>query len=160
MADFSFQLLTHSPERTNVISAKLGATANAKFTTADVYKAVTLGPVGNYVLAADGADLEGFCDSVDSATANGFSFGGVARPDPGFRVEAIVSGAAVVVGDQVIAGPQTALNTYTLTNPAIGFSKRSYPVVKKGVGAVFKYRVINLYTGAGAAGTVVLLERC
>lgn len=146
--DFSFKPLTHSPERINVIATKLGASAAAKFTMPDIGKVVTLGPVGNYVLAADGADLEGFVDSVEDATSGGYSFGGVAHPDPGYRVEVKVSGADLVVGDQVIAGPQAALGT------------KSLPVVKKGVGAIFKYRVINLYTGAGKADSTVLLERC
>lgn len=148
MADFQYKPLTHSPERLNVISTKLGASASAKVTMNDIGKAMKMGAVSNYLLCADGDELEGFMDSVDAATAGGFSFGGVAHPDPGFRVEAKVGGAtALIVGDYVVAGVQAAIGT------------KSLPVVKKGTPANFKYRVINLYTGAGAVGSTVLLEK-
>jgi len=148
MADFVFTTLTHSPERLNVISAKLGVSAAAKFTMADIGKVVKLGPVSNYVPVADGDDIDGFVDSIEDATSGGFSFGGVAHPDPACRFEAKVGGAtALTVGAQVVAGVQGALGT------------KSLPVVKAGVGAVYKYRVIRLFS-AGAVGTTVLIERC
>ena len=77
MADFAFNLLTHSPERLNVISSRLGASPAAKLTDQDVKKAVKLGPNSNHVLCAEGNEIEGFVDSVDSATNGGYSFGGV-----------------------------------------------------------------------------------
>lgn len=150
MADFEFKPLTHSPERLNVISAKLGANAAGKFTDKDIKKAVKMGPVGNYLLCADGDELDGFVDNVDGGgTSGGFSFGGVARGNVGFRVEAQVApgATALVFGDLVVAGAQLPLGTPGL------------PRVKKGTPAIHKYRVINLYTGAGAAGTTVLLEK-
>lgn len=147
--DFQFSLLTHSPERLNVISAKLGVSAAAKFTMADVGKIVKLGPVSNYVPVADGDDIDGFVDSIEDATSGGFSFGGVSHPDPACRFEAKVGGATVLkVGDQVVAGIQGALGT------------KSLPVVKAGTGVVYKYRVISLLTGAGAIGSTILIERC
>lgn len=147
--DFQFTLLTHSPERLNVVSAKLGVSAAAKFVMADIGKIVKLGPVSNYVPVAEGDDIDGFVDSIEDATSGGFSFGGVAHPDPACRFEAKVGGAtALTVGAQVVAGVQAALGT------------KSLPVVKAGTGAVYKYRVINLFSGAGAVGTTVLIERC
>lgn len=148
MADFQYKPLTHSPERLNVISTKLGPNAATKPVMADVGKAMKMGAVSNYVFCADGDELEGFLDSIDAATAGGFAFGGVAHPNSGFRVEVQVGGAtALVVGDLVVAGVQIVSGT------------KGLPVVKKGTPVNFKYRVINLYTGAGAVGTTVLLEK-
>lgn len=150
MADFEFKPLTHSPERLNVISTKLGANAAGKFTDMDIKKAVKMGPVGNYLLCADGDELDGFVDNIDGGgTSGGFSFGGVARGNVGFRVEAqVAAGAdALAFGDLVVAGAQLPLGTPGLAQ------------VKKGTPAIHKYRVINLYTGAGAPGTTVLLEK-
>lgn len=150
MADFQYRPLTHSAERINVISTKLGASAALadRFTMTEKLKAVVMSNKSNFILAPDGAEIEGFVDSVDDATAGGFTFGGVAHPDPGFRVEAKVGGATpLVFGDLVVAGVQPAIGTESL------------PVVKKGTPVNFKYRVINLYTGNGAVGSTVLLEK-
>ncbi|MNY03220.1 hypothetical protein D3C86_1358280 [compost metagenome] len=104
----------------------------------------------NHVLCADGDELEGFIDSVEPATQDGFSFGGVARGNVGFRVEATVGAAVVtplVFGDLVVSAGELAVGT------------AGKPQVKKGTPAVHKYRVINLMTGAGVAGTTVVLEK-
>lgn len=149
MADFKFQVLTHSPERLNVISSKLGPDANTKYSDLDKKKAVKLGPVGNHVLCAGGDEIEGFIDSVDAATSNGFSFGGVARGNRGFRVEAQVGanqGATpMAVGDFVVADVQLPVGT------------KGLPQVKTGAPATHKYRVMTV-NGTGAAGDVVVLE--
>lgn len=150
MADFNFAELTHSPERINVISTKLG-TGAIKYTDQDVKKAVKLADNGlSYVLAADGDDLEGFIDNIDGGgTSGGYTFGGVARPNGGFRVRATVAAAqatALVVKDLVVAAAQAAVGT------------KSLALVKKGDGVLNKYRVIRLY-GNGSAGTDVLLEK-
>lgn len=148
--DFQFKPLAQSPERLNVISAKLGPDANTKYTDKDKKKAVKMGTVSNYVLCADGDELDGFIDNIDGGgTAGGFSFGGVARGNVGFRVEAQVAAGAVAVtlGALVVAGTQLPVGTEGL------------PQIKAGAPTLHKYRVINLYTGAGAAGTTVLLEK-
>lgn len=148
--DFQFAELTHSPERINVITTKLG-TGAIKYTDKDVKKAVKLGDDGkSYVLAADGDDLEGFIDNIDGGgTAGGYTVGGVARPNGGFRVRVTVAAAqatALVIKDQVVAAAQAAVGT------------KSLALVKAGDGVLNKYRVIRLY-GNGTAGTDVLLEK-
>lgn len=149
MADFTFNVLTHSPERLNVISSKLGPDAATKYTDKDKRKAVKLGPVGNHVLCVGGDELEGFIDSVDAATSGGFSFGGVARGNRGFRVEAQVGAnqgvTAMAVGDLVVADTQLAVGTAGL------------PQVKTGAPATHKYRVMTV-RGTGLAGDTVVLE--
>lgn len=147
MNQFDFNVLTHSPERLNVISAKLGPDIATKYSDKDKKKAAKAQAGGRYVLCADGDDIEGFIDSVEAATQDGFSFGGVARGNVGYRVEAqVAAGAAnVVFGDLVVAGAQLAIGTKGLAQ------------VKKGAPAVHKYRVLRLTTGA--PGTTVLLEK-
>lgn len=149
MADFAFQVLTHSPERLNVISSKLGPDAATKYTDKDKRKAVKLGPVGNHVLCVAGDELEGFIDSVEPATSGGFSFGGVARGNRGFRVEAQVGAGqgatAMKVGDFVVADAQLPVGTAGL------------PQVKTGAPETHKYRVMTV-RGTGTAGDTVVLE--
>lgn len=160
MADFKFALLTHSPERINVISTKLGTRAGnatelksglGEYGDDEVKKAVKLGTANNYVLCADGDEIEGFIDNVDSGgTSGGYSFGGVARPNGGFRVEAqVAAGVAtpLVLKDLVVAGAQLAVGT------------KGLPQVKKGTPALYKYRVLRIVSGTGVAGDIVLLEK-
>lgn len=149
MADFKFAVLTHNPERLNVISSKLGPDAATKYTDLDKRKAVKLAALGNHVLCVAGDELEGFIDSVDAATSGGFSFGGVARGTRGFRVEAEVGSGqgatAMVVGDYVVADAQYAVGT------------KGLPKVKKGAPTTNKYRVMTV-VGTGLAGSTVVLE--
>ncbi|CAD5377353.1 conserved hypothetical protein [Pseudomonas sp. OF001] len=149
MAEFKFNVLTHSPERLNVISTKLGPDVNTKYSDKDKRKAVKMGALANHVLCAGGDEIEGFIDSVDTATQDGFSFGGVARGNRGFRVEAQVGAnqgaTAMKVGDFVVADVQLAVGT------------KGLPQVKTGAPATHKYRVMTV-NGTGVAGDVVVLE--
>lgn len=150
MADFQFAELTHSPERINVITTKLG-TGAIKYTDSEVNKAVKLAADGkSYVFVADGDDLEGFIDNIDAGgTAGGYTVGGVKRPNGGFRIRVTVAAAqatALAIKDLVVAAAQAPLGT------------KSLALVKKGDGVLNKYRVIRLY-GNGTAGTDVLLEK-
>lgn len=150
MADFDFAELTHSPERINVISTKVG-TAAVKLTDLDVKKAMKLADDGkSYVVAADGDDLEGFLDNIDAGgTSGGFAFGGVALGGSGFRVRATVAAGqatALKIKDQVVAAAQLAVGTKGLAQ------------VKAGEGVFDKYKVLRLY-GNGTAGTDVLLVK-
>jgi hypothetical protein len=148
MADFAFNVLAQSPDRLNVVSSKLGPNVATKYTQLDTGKAVKLGAAANHVMCAAGDELEGFIDSVDAATAQGFSFGGVARCTRGSRVDAQVgAGQAgnLALGALVVADTQLAIGT------------KGRAQVKAGAPAVNKWRVINV-RGTGAAGTMVVLE--
>jgi len=158
MADFQFKPLTHSPERLNVITTKLGVRGQALYSDADVYKAVKMSDNGTHVLCADGDEIEGFIDNIDAGpTANLQAVGGVARGGEGFRVEAQVAAGAtpLVWGDRVVAGAQVAVGTKNLGNTGL----KALAQVKAGEPTEFIYRVINLYTGNGAPGSTVLLEK-
>lgn len=152
MAKFNFNLLTHSPERLNVISTRLGASDAVAdhFTDAEVGKAVKLGD-NTHVLCEAGDEIEAFVDNIDSGgTIDGYSFGGVARGNRGVRMKAVIGQGQVdpaVVGDLVVADAQSALGTKT---PA---------AVKTGTPTINKWRILSL-RGSGAAGTEVILELC
>lgn len=149
MADFEFNVLTHSPERLNVISSRLGPNPATKYTDKDVKKAVKLGANANHVLCEAGDEIQGFIDSVDAATNGGYSFGGVARCNRGTRVEAVIGatqGATPArVDDLVVADDQLAVGT------------KGLPRVKTGNPSRHLWRILNV-RGTGATGTVVVLE--
>lgn len=151
MADFRYAVLAQSPERLNVIATKLGSAKGEKITDKDIKKAMKLGQVSNFVFCQDGDELEGFLDHVQGGpTAGGYTFGGVARGGPGFRVNATVADSQtpnLKPGDLVVAADQ----------PELG--KESQPVVRKGAPKVFVYRVITTWD-EGKPGTTVVLERC
>lgn len=131
-----------------VESACLGSAAGAPnlFADADVNKAVKLAGSNNYVLAADGNDLEAVCVAVAPHTANnGFSFGSVQRRFT--ELEAVVAGAALAVGATVVCAAQNALGT-----------AQTAPIVKAGAGALFKWRVKGLLNGTGQIGETILIE--
>lgn len=153
MATFGFNLLTHSPERLNVISTRLGATADAagRFTDADVGKAVKLGADANHVLCVKDDEIEAFVDNIDSGGTNGgFSFGGVARGNRGVRMAAQLGASqadAATLGALVVADDQAAVGTKGLAQVYVGAPKTNL------------WRILAM-SGDGEAGTNVILELC
>lgn len=159
MAKFAFALLTNNPERLNVITAKLGSRAGnatelkaglGEYGDAEVNKAVKLGTVDNFVLCADGDELDGFIDNIDAGgTENGFTLGGVARCNGGQRMKVqVAAGAtAVAIDDLVVAGEQLAVGTEGLAQ------------VKEGTPTRHLWRVMSLLGGTGAAGSNILIEK-
>lgn len=107
---FNFRALTQSPERLNVVTAKLGAdNTTSGFTDKDIGKPMKMGNQGNFKICAAGDEIEGFLDNVDGGpTADGMTIGGVAIGNRGLRVRAKVSGAAAVL-DYVVAGTNAAI---------------------------------------------------
>ena len=128
--------------------AALGVNSSGKFVSADINKPVKLAALDNYVLVADGDDIEAVVVSLEPNTVNnGFSFGTVQRKFNG--LEAVVSGATMTVGAAAVCGAQAALGTANTL---------SCPIIKAGAGALFKWRVKSLMGGTGAVGTKVLIE--
>lgn len=152
MSKFNFNLLTHSPERLNVISTRLGASDSPAdhFADAEIGKAVKLGD-NTHVLCEAGDEIEAVVDNIDSGgTIDGYSFGGVARGNRGFRIKAVIGAGQedpATVGALVVADAQPALGT---KGPA---------AVKTGAPVTNKWRILSL-RGSGAAGTEVILELC
>lgn len=149
----NFRLLTQSPERLNVIVSKLGATSAEVFTDVDRGKPVSMGKIGNHTICVDGAEIEGFIDSIDPGpTADGLSVGGVARCNAGTRMEVVISGAADVL-DLVVAGVNAGSG---VANAAPGLG-----VAKKGTPATHKWRIISFANDADATtgGDVAVIEK-
>lgn len=156
MANFGFNLLTHSPERLNVISTRLGASAGLvdRFTDKDVGKAVKLGANSNHVLCENGDEIQAFVDNIDSGGTNGgYSFGGVTRGNRGVRMPAQIGAnqgaTAAKLDDLVVADDQLA----------VGNKDAGAAQVRTGTPAINKWRILAM-DGDGTAGTKVILELC
>lgn len=147
MTVFNFTTLVNDP-LADVVSAALGASANAKYTEADIGKGVKLSTANNYIPLAKDNEIEGIVVSISPETVNdGFSFGSVQKNR---RVEAVVGVSevgTVAVGELLVADTPVALNTAGII--------RVYP----GVPTTHKWRCIAIVTGTGAAGDTILMER-
>lgn len=143
MTTFNFQPRVNEGDKK---SCALGASTSTKFTDAEVNKAVKLIGSGRYGLVAAGDELEGIHLSMEPHTVNnGFSFGTIQTG--GRAIGKIDNTTAVVIGDTVLAGAQAALGT-----------AQDNVVVRKGTPTKFIWRVIDLLSGAGANGTLVVIE--
>lgn len=151
---FTFRTLTHSPERLNVVSTKLGAVEKAGFKTAtDVLKPMVLSATvpGAHEIAKDGEEIEGFLDNLDAGgTSDGFDFGGVARGNRGVRFHAEIVGEAKLK-DLVVAAENA---TAGVANDS-GLGK-----VKVGEPKLNLWRIIDIAGGkeTAAGGEIVTLE--
>lgn len=129
-------------------SCALGVSNAAKFGDNDLNKVVKLVASGTYGPVSTGNDIEGIVLAIAPNTVNdGFSFGTI--QDGGRLVAQATDVTPLAIGAQVIAAAQNALGT-----------AQDFPLVKLGTGGVFKWRVIDLLTGAGAQNTNVVIERC
>lgn len=112
---FNFNQLTHSPERLNVQSAKLGdPDTKLVFSDKDIGKPMKKGTQGNFDICASGDAIEGFLDNIDAGgTSDGMYFGGVAAGNRGMRIAVMVekSGTDIAVLNYVVAGTNAASNT-------------------------------------------------
>ncbi len=130
-------------------SACLGASAAGKFTNEDVGKPVKLGAVQNYVLCAEGEEIEGIVSSIGTTTYNdGFSFGGYFTEG-----RAIVKAAAGIT----FAAPWVVAGVNTLNAAVSNMGK-----VKGGNPTRFHWRMIRNITNPGQTtvdGDTILIER-
>jgi len=164
MSTFTFNPKVNDPFA-DVVDAALGAASGDGWGSKEVGKAVKLGSANNYVLCADGDEIEGFVVAIEPNTVNeGFGFGAVQRNGrTQAKLAAGVSGAAV--GNYVVAGTQEAVGFQTAGNR---------PLVKPGTAAAqagltpfaftertpntFMWRIVRLLTN-GNAGSIVVIER-
>lgn len=138
------------------ITARLGNTG-AGYTDLEEGKLVKLAAESQYNLAVAGDEIEAVITSVESATQNGFSIGGVNDTFDSIKVvfdgsEAAGTGA-LAVGDYVVAGTITAQGT----------ALSSFPKVRKATSQGTQkhlFRVVSLGTaGTGAVGTAGVIRR-
>jgi hypothetical protein len=148
--------LTEAPQ-----TAKLGAGTGAanNFSDADVGKLVQLVADSRYNLCAAGAEIEGVITSVEPATQNGYSIGGVLKDDA--KIWAVADGlqatpgtGTIAVGDYVVAGTITAKGTALATFPKVCKATAAGNTLN------YKWRVVSLYTaGTGVVGTTIVIEQ-
>lgn len=149
MAEFKFNMLTHSPETKRVVSTALGESAGEGWGDKDRGKAVKMGAVSNHALCAADDEIEAFVDTVRGDTVNeGFSFGGVSR---GGR-----HGAKIGPGQ----GDETAAKAldYVVADAQIDVGTAGVAQVKTGTPTTHKWRIVQLM-GDGFEGSTVILER-
>ena len=130
-------------------STCFGASAAAKFTEEDVGKPVKMGALQNYVLCAEGDDIEGFVSSISPMTYNdGFSFGGFYC-----HGRAVVKAAAGIA----FATPSVVAGVNTLNEAVSKMGK-----VKAGAPTKFHWRMIRNISHPGLTtvdGDTILIER-
>lgn len=135
-----------------IVRAAIGTQAEG-ITDVDIGKAVKMSDAQNYVLTADGDNIEGVINSIEAWTVNeGYAFGGV---QTGCRfVATVVTGATVAVLDAVISADQEAAgaNVGAFDNPALVKPSATPTVYDTG------WRCIRIVSGDGTAGSKVLLE--
>lgn len=148
------EVLPSSAART----VRLGTSGSANnYSAVDQGKFVKLIGESAYGLCAAGDAIEGYISSVESATADGFSVGGIQQWDPKFvmfdGLQATAGTGVIAIGDYVVCGTVvargTALSSYAKVCKAT--SQAAAPIM---------WRVVSLGTaGTGAVGTTGLIER-
>jgi len=143
--NFKFSRLVQASP--NIFSAALGVDAANPLAAADLEKAVKLAGDDNYVLCANGDDIEGTLAAVNPDTVNdGFSFGSVDSEGRRVATVDVAQVGTLAVGEFAVAGTQAARGL------AGGL------VVTEGAGVLYRWRVISILTGTGVAGDSVLIE--
>lgn len=157
MAKFKLTETIHSEK---VRTVRLGD-KTTHFGDAEQSKLVKLADDSRYVLTEVGDPIEGIVSSVNGATVDGYTIGGIVQTG---TKEVILDGLQatpgtgnIAVGDLVVTGRVTARGT-ALTQGTFGLS----PKVCKATDAsahVFKWRVESLLDGAGTPGLRALIVR-
>lgn len=146
----------------DVVTVRLGAGTGAANNVDDKErgKAVKLVGESRYDLCAAGDEIEGFVTSVEVATADGYTIGGVAYE--GYKevvfdgLQATPGTGAVAVGDYVVCGTVTAKGTALVTAQKV--CKATDQAAAKA--SPYAWRVVSLgNVGTGAVGTVGVIER-
>jgi len=152
-------MMTELVDIAKVVTARLGAGTGASnvLSDADVGKFAKLVGESRFGLCAAGDEIEGRISSVETATQDAYSIGGV-MVDGRFQVtfdglQATPGTGTIAIGDYVVCGTPVAKGT-ALTVPA---------KVCKATGAVtsltYKWRVVSLgAAGTGAVGTTGCIE--
>jgi hypothetical protein len=149
---------TGTPEGSKVVRLGAGSGSANNVDYKEVSKFVKLVADSRFDLCVAGNEIEGLITSVEAATQNSFSIGGVHEFGRYFvtadGLQATPGTGTIAVGDYVVAGTVTAKGTVLA----------SYPKVCKATAAGntlnFKWRVVSLWTaGTGAVGTTIVIER-
>lgn len=152
---------------TNTFSVRLGAGTGSSNNLDDVTergKFVKLIAESRYGLAVAGDEIEGVIDSINVATADGYSIGAVrdfVGPGKLFEVtfdglQATAGTGTAAIGNYVLVGTPVAKGTQ-LTGPARVVVATTQATAKA---TPFACRIVSLgAAGTGAVGTVGLVQR-
>lgn len=161
MAKFLITETVGTTSKTRRLGAGTGAAQ--RLDDKDVGKIVKVAGESRMDLTTTGDAIEGFVTSVETATLDGFSYGGVMDCPSGTVKAVVFDGAqadgtgALAIGDFVVSGPQEAKQTAMATSYA-KVRKATDQAAAKATG--FAWRVVSLGTAAsGAVGTVGMIER-
>lgn len=148
------------PTKVTIETARLGAGTGAanNWDDKEVGKFVKLVAESRYDLCAVGNEIEGRVSSVETATMDGYTIGGVQR---NARMEVTFDGlqatpgtGAIAIGDYVVCGTPVAKGT-ALSAPA-----KVCKATAAAEAVLHQWRVISLGSaGTGAVGTTGLVER-
>lgn len=179
-----FQIKPTAPfptSQTVMLGAGTGASNNLSIL--DVGKFTKLTAESRYALAAAGDPLEAYITSVESATSNGYSIGGICKAGQMYvtfdGLEATAGTGTVALGDYVVVGTVTAKGTILPGAPKVckatnqpGATVTSADNLVASVNAAiaqvtdsqlvtaFAWRVVSLGpVGTGAVGTVGVIEK-
>lgn len=145
------------------ITVRLGAgqgSAN-NFDLKEERKFVKLVGESRYDLCAVGDEIEGAITSVEAATQDGYTIGGVnkcgeARWATADGLQATPGVGVIAVGDYVLAGTATAKGT-ALTQHGKVVKATNQATAKT---SPYNWRVVSLGpVGTGAVGTAIVIER-
>lgn len=153
-------------------TVRLGTTA-AKFSVLDVGKLTKLAAESQYNLCVAGDPIEAIVLSVSTSTSAGFAVGSVLKGGLFFAIadglQATPGTGTLLIGDFLVCGAVSALNTaLPLGFPRVGKATQQPGITEATVigdvndqlrVGLFPWRVVSLGTGAGAVGTVVVIER-
>lgn len=152
---------------TSVFTARLGAgsgAANHLVESTEKGKFVKLAGESRYALAALGDEIEGTITSIDQASSDGFSTGGVLDPvGPAKFLKVTLDGlqgtpgvGVIAIGDYVLVGTVVAKDTVLVGPPKV--VKATTQASAKAT--PFAWRLVSQGTaGTGAAGTVGVIQR-
>lgn len=152
MSQFQFSMNPKvNDPHADVTDAALGTVAGEGWGSNDLGKIVKLTAPNAYGAVAADDEIEGVLVAVETHTVNdGFGFGSVQRDK---RFVAVVGAGEVgtlAVGDLVVADAYGS---------GVGSDDGGYPRVKGGAPTTFKWRVLQIKSGTGAAGDTVVIER-
>lgn len=134
-----------------LIPALVGTVATP-LTSADSQKSVKYSTGDNVLLCADGDEIASFLASVETTlAADGSKLGNIIDVTVGTRHKAVIAAGSTTV----VAGTSLVVSA---AQSAIGTAD-AYPKVKAGTPTTYKWIVRSILSGAGAAGSIVLLER-
>lgn len=152
-------------------TVRLGSTG-APFSTLDMGKLVKLAAESQYSLCAAGDQIEGVVAAVETAKSAGFIVGSIFKRGAIFALadglQATPGTGAIAVGDFVVAGTITALNTALTNWPKVCKATNQPGSVAADLtnagqqirNSLFGWRVVSLSAaGTGAVGTAIVIER-